>query len=41
MRIMAMELAQWLSVRYMAYKSSQYIGIANIIAAWVFSEDFE
>lgn len=41
MRIVAVELAQWLSVGFMAYKSSQYIGIVNIIAAWMFSEDFE
>lgn len=33
MRIIAMELARWLSVRYMAYKNTQCIGIVNIIGA--------
>lgn len=33
MRIIAMELAQWLSVRYMVYKSTQCIGRVNIIGA--------
>lgn len=33
MRFVAVELAQGLSVRYMAHASLQYIGIVNIIAA--------
>lgn len=33
MRIIAMKLARWLSVRYMGYKSTQCIGIVNIIGA--------